>query len=148
MAPSWLFSRIAAQRVLADRNEGKDPAGAKRDLRKKVVTGTLEDVTKEYRLRKVNALWSAYETNRVNDRELLSRWKDKSIHEISRRDILSALEEVMARGSSTAYKYARGHSHLASARRNHSSSKPTRDHYDRGVDASYVRDFGKLLDGF
>jgi integrase len=99
------IARIAAQRVLADRNEGKDPARVKRDLRQKVVTDTLEDVIKEYRLRKVNTLRSAYETNRVIDRELLSRWKDKSIHEISRRDILSALDEIMARGSPASANY-------------------------------------------
>jgi hypothetical protein len=41
------IARIAAQKVLADRNEGKDPAGVKRDLRRKVVTDTVEDVVKE-----------------------------------------------------------------------------------------------------
>jgi integrase len=100
------IARIAAQRVLADRNEGKDPARTKRDLRNKVVTDTLENVVNEYRQRKVNALRSAYEINRVIDRELLSRWRDKSIHEISRRDILAALDEIMARGSPASANYA------------------------------------------
>ena len=36
------IARIAAQRVLADRNEGKDPARAKRDLREKVVTDIFD----------------------------------------------------------------------------------------------------------
>jgi hypothetical protein len=100
------IARVAAQRVLADRNEGKDPAGTKRDLRKKVITDTLEDVIKEYRLRKVNALRSANEINRVIDRELLSRWRHTSIQEICRRDILSALDEIVARGSPASANYA------------------------------------------
>jgi integrase len=99
------IARIVAQRVLADRNEGKDPARDKRDLRRKVVTDTVEDVVKEYRSRHVDALRSAYEINRIIDAELLSRWKTKSIHEIGRRDILSALDEIVARGSPAAANY-------------------------------------------
>ena len=99
------IARIAAQKVLADRNEGKDPAREKRDLRKKVVTDTVEDVVKEYRSRHVDALRSAYEINRIIDTEILSRWKTKSIHEIGRRDILSALDEIVARGSPAAANY-------------------------------------------
>ena len=99
------IARIAAQKVLTDRNEGKDPARDKRDLRKKMVTDTMEDVVKEYRLRHVDALRSAYEINRIIDTEILSRWKTKSIHEIGRRDILSALDEIVARGSPAAANY-------------------------------------------
>ena len=99
------IARITAQKVLADRNEGKDPAREKRDLRKKVVTDTVEDVIKEYRSRHVDALRSAYEINRIIDIEILSRWKTKSIHEINRRDILSALDEIVARGSPASANY-------------------------------------------
>jgi integrase len=99
------IARITAQKVLADRNEGKDPAREKRDLRKKVVTDTVEDVVREYRSRHVDALRSAYEINRIIDTEILSRWRTKSIHETSRRDILSALDEIVARGSPAAANY-------------------------------------------
>ena len=99
------IARITAQKVLADRNEGKDPAREKRDLRKKVVTDTVEDVVKEYRSRHVDALRSAYETNRIIDVEILSRWRTKSIHQISRRDILSVLDEIVARGSPATANY-------------------------------------------
>jgi integrase len=99
------IARIAAQKVLADRNEGKDPARAKREQRKKAITDGFDDVVKEYRLRKVDALRSAYEINRVIDTELLSRWKNKSIQEIGRRDILAALDEIVARGSPAAANY-------------------------------------------
>ena len=99
------IARIVAQKVLADRNEGKDPAGEKRNLRKKIVTDTIEQVVKEYRLRHVDALRSAYEINRIMDTELLSRWKSKSIHEINRRDILICLDEIVARGSPAVANY-------------------------------------------
>ena len=100
------IARIAAQKVLADKNEGKDPAAVKRDLRKRVVTDTVEDVVKEYRSRHVHALRSAYEINRIIDTEILCRWETKSIHEVGRRDVLSALDEIVARGSPTAANYA------------------------------------------
>ena len=99
------IARIVAQKVLADRNEGKDPVGEKRNLRKKIVTDTVEEVVKEYRLRHVDALRSAYEINRIMDTELLSRWKSKSIHEINRRDILICLDEIVARGSPAVANY-------------------------------------------
>ena len=99
------IARIAAQRVLADRNEGKDPAREKREHRTKIVTDTFEDVVREYRLRHVDPLRSAYEINRIIDRELLSRWKTKSIHDIGRRDILAGLDEIVARGSPAAANY-------------------------------------------
>lgn len=99
------IARIAAQKVLADRNEGKDPARDKRVLRRKVVTDTVEDVVKEYRARHVDTLRSSYEINRIIDTEILSRWKSKSIHEIGRRDILAALDEIMTRGSPATANY-------------------------------------------
>ena len=99
------IARMAAQKVLADRNEGKDPARDKRDLREKVVTDTVEDVVKEYRSRHVGALRSAYEINRIIETEILSRWKTKPVHEIGRRDILCALDEIVARGSPAAANY-------------------------------------------
>ena len=99
------IARIAAQRVLADRNAGNDPAREKRDQRSKIVTDTFQEVVREYRVRHVDALRSAYEINRVIDRELLSRWKTRSIHHIGRREILAALDEIVARGSPAAANY-------------------------------------------
>ena len=99
------IARITAQKVLADRNEGKDPAREKRDLRKKVVTDTVDDIVIEYRSHHVDALRSAYEINRIIDVEILRRWRTKSIHEISRRDILSGLDEIVARGSPATANY-------------------------------------------
>ena len=99
------IARIAAQKVLADKNEGKDPAAVKRDLRKRVVTDTVEDMVKEYRSRHVYALRAGYEINRIIDTEILCRWGTKSIHEIGRRDVLSALDEIVARGSPSAANY-------------------------------------------
>ena len=100
------IARIAAQKVLADKNEGKDPAAVKRDFRKRVVTDTIEDMVKEYRSRHVDALRAGYEINRIIDTEILRRWETKSIHEVGRRDVLSALDEIVARGSPSAANYA------------------------------------------
>jgi integrase len=93
------IARITAQKVLAARLEGKDPAGEKRRLRQKVIRDAIEDVVADYRLRHVNAIRSASETNRILEREVLSRWKGRSIHEITRQDVLKLLDEIVDRGS-------------------------------------------------
>jgi len=93
------IARITAQKVLAARLEGKDPAGEKRRLRQKVIRDAIEDVVADYRLRHVNAIRSASETNRILDREVLNRWKGRSIHEITRQDVLKLLDEIVDRGS-------------------------------------------------
>ncbi len=93
------IARITAQKVLAARLEGKDPAGEKRRLRQKVIRDAVDDVVADYRLRHVNAIRSASETNRILDREVLSRWKGRSIHEITRQDVLKLLDEIVDRGS-------------------------------------------------
>ncbi len=96
------IARVIAQKVLSDRNEGKDPAGDKRDLRRKITADTVEDVVNEYRLRHVNSIRSAVETNRIINREILSRWRAISIHAIARHDVLTVLDEIVARGSPAA----------------------------------------------
>ena len=93
------MARVTAQKVLSDRNEGKDPAGLKRDIRKKVIHDTVIDVIKDYRLRYLDSIRSAAETNRIIDRELLSRWGTMSIHAITRRDVMGLLDDIVARGS-------------------------------------------------
>ena len=93
------IARVTAQKVLSDRNEGKDPAGLKRDTRKKVIHDTVNDVIKDYRLRYLDSIRSAVETNRIIDRELLSRWGTRSIHAITRRDVMGLLDDIVARGS-------------------------------------------------
>jgi hypothetical protein len=93
------IARITAQKVLAARLEGKDPAGEKRRLRQKVIRDATEDVVAGYRRRHVSAIRSASETNRILDREVLSRWKGRSIHEITRQDVLKLLDEIVDRGS-------------------------------------------------
>ncbi len=93
------IARITAQKILAARLEGKDPAGEKRRLRQKIIRDAIEDVIADYRLRHVNAIRSASETNRILDREVLNRWKGRSIHEITRQDVLKLLDEIVDRGS-------------------------------------------------
>jgi integrase len=59
----------------------------------------MEDVVADYRLRHVDAIRSASETNRILDREVLNRWKGRSISEITRQDVLKLLDEIVDRGS-------------------------------------------------
>ena len=93
------MARTAAQKILAARIEGRDPAGEKRALRHSVVTDSIEEVIAQYRVRHVAGTRSAKETIRILDREILPRWKGRSIHEIRRRDILTMTDDIVDRGS-------------------------------------------------
>jgi len=94
-----VIARQAAQKVLAARLDGKDPAAEKRQLRRKIIRDSVNDVMAEYCLRHVDSTRSAKETRRVMDREILPRWSGRSIHDIGKHDVLKLLDEIVDRGS-------------------------------------------------
>jgi len=93
------IARTMAQKILAARLDGQDPAGEKRQRRNKAVKDRLEDIVEDYRLRRLSIFRSASETNRVLEREVLSRWKGRSIHEIGRQDVIKLVDEINDRGA-------------------------------------------------
>jgi len=93
------IARTMAQKILAARLDGQDPAGEKRKLRHRAVRDRLEEVVADYRLRRLRTIRSASETIRILDKEVLSRWKGRSIHEITRQDVLKLVDEIVDRGA-------------------------------------------------
>lgn len=92
-------ARATAQRILAARQEGRDPAGEKRQARIKNVQDVIDAVVDSYLQRYASKNKSAGETKRVLKREVLSAWSGKSIHSISKQDIVSLLDKIVDRGS-------------------------------------------------
>jgi len=84
---------------LAARLDGKDPAAEKRQQRRKIVRDSVEDVAAEYLQRHVDHLRSSVETKRILDREVLSRWSGRSLHDIGKHDVLKLVDEIVDRGS-------------------------------------------------
>jgi integrase len=87
-------ARIAAQKILAARLEGRDPAGERRTARERVVTDGVDQVIEEYIARHVSQTRSKKETERILRKEILGPWSGRSIHQIGKRDVLSLLDGI------------------------------------------------------
>jgi integrase len=93
------IAKATAQRVLAARQEGRDPAGEKRQARIKSTLDILDTVVDSYLLRFASRNRSVGETKRILKREVLSAWSGKSIHSITKQDIIALLDRIVDRGS-------------------------------------------------
>ena len=93
------IARATAQRVLAARQEGRDPAKEKRQARLKDNEDFIDSVVVNYLLRFASRNRSAGETQRILRREVLSAWSGRSIHCITKKDVLALLDEIVDRGS-------------------------------------------------
>ena len=81
-------ARIAAQKVFSAKLEGRDPAREKREARIREVTDRVGDVLEAYIAQHVSANRSAAEVSRLLRREVGGAWGHKSIHDISKRDVV------------------------------------------------------------
>ena len=91
-------ARVSAQKVFAARLEGRDLAAEKRDARKRMVVDRVEDLLESYITQHVSQNRSARATSQMLRRELGS-WSGRSIHEISKRDVMDIVSAVEQRGA-------------------------------------------------
>jgi integrase len=94
-------ARVAAQKVFAARLEGRDLAAEKRAARKRMTVDRVEDLLEAYITQHVSQNRSARGTSQMLRRELAS-WSSRSIHEISKRDVIEVIAAVEQRGASVA----------------------------------------------
>src|SRR5262245_16838933 len=78
-------ARVAAQRVFTARLEGRDPAGEKREAKRRIVADRVEDILETFIAQRLSQNKSGDETARLLRREL-KPWIGKSIHEIKKRE--------------------------------------------------------------
>jgi hypothetical protein len=95
-------ARIAAQRVFAARLEGRDPAAEKREARRKVVADRVEDLLEAFIAQRLAQNRSASEISRLLRREMGKAWAGRSIHEISKRDVVEIVAAIQQRGAPSA----------------------------------------------
>jgi len=93
------MARATAQNILAARNEGRDPAGEKRNARRRDVEDRIEEVVATYLVRHAAKIRSGKETKRLIEREVLIAWAGRSIHAITKPDVLKLLDSIVDRGS-------------------------------------------------
>jgi integrase len=94
-------ARVSAQKVFAARLEGRDLAAEKRAARKRMTVDLVEDLLEAYITQHVSQNRSARATSQMLRREL-ALWSNRSIHEISKRDVIEVIAAVEQRGASVA----------------------------------------------
>jgi integrase len=95
-------ARVAAQRVFAAKLEGRDPAAEKRTAKQRVVADRVDELLEAFIAQHVSQNRSAREIARLLRREVGKVWGYKSIHEISKRDIVELISAIEQRGAPVA----------------------------------------------
>jgi len=92
-------ARVAAQKVFAAKLEGRDPAAEKRERKRRVVADRLEDLLETFVSQRLSQNRSGGEIARLLRREVGKPWAGKSIHEISKRDVVEVISAIEQRGA-------------------------------------------------
>ena len=87
-------ARVAAQRIVAAKLEGRDPAAEKRAAKRRIVTDRVDELLETFIAQHVSQNRSAAEISRLLRREVGKVWGHKSIHEISKRDIVELISAI------------------------------------------------------
>ena len=95
-------ARLAAQKVFAAKLEGRDLAAEKHEARRRVVADRVEDLLEAFIAQHVSQNRSASEISRVLRREVGKPWAGRSIHEISKRDVVEVISAIEQRGAPSA----------------------------------------------
>ena len=84
--------------MLAARTEGRDPATEKREARRRLVTDRVDDLVDAFIKQHVSNRRSAGEISRILKREIVGR----SVHDVTRRDVIELVSEIVDRGAPVA----------------------------------------------
>jgi integrase len=95
-------ARVAAQRVFAAKLEGRDPVSEKREAKRRIVADRVEDLLETYIVQRLSKKRSGGEISRLLRREVGKTWAGKSIHEISKRDVVDIVAAIEQRGAPVA----------------------------------------------
>src|SRR6202035_1255456 len=92
-------ARVAAQKVFAAKLEGRDPAAEKREAKRRIVADRVEDLLETFIAQRLSQNRSAGEISRLLRREIGKVWAGKSIHEITKRDVVDVISAIEQRGA-------------------------------------------------
>jgi integrase len=93
------MARAEAQKVLAARLEGRDPATEKRESKRRMTTDRVDDLIEVFIVQHVSRTRKAAEIARLLRREVVSRWGSRCVHAIGKRDIVELASEIAQRGT-------------------------------------------------
>src|SRR5215831_681780 len=83
-------ARVGAQKVFAARLEGRDPAAEKQEAKRRIVADRVEDLLETF-IAQLSQNRSGGEVSRLLRREVGKPWADRSIHEITKRDVVEVV---------------------------------------------------------
>jgi hypothetical protein len=92
-------ARVAAQKVFAARLEGRDPASEKREAKRRVVADRVDDLVETFITQHLSQNRSGGEIARLLRREVGKPWAGKSIHQITKRDVVELISAIKQRGA-------------------------------------------------
>jgi integrase len=92
-------ARVAAQKVFSAKLAGRDPAAEKREGKRRAVADRVEDLLESFITQRLAQNRSASETSRLLRREVGTPWAGRSIHAISKRDVVELIAGIVHRGS-------------------------------------------------
>jgi integrase len=92
-------AQVAAQKVFTAKLEGRDPAGEKREAKRRIVADRVDDLLEAYIAQHVSQRRSSGEISRLLRREIGKTWGGRSIHEITKRDAVEVITAIEQRGA-------------------------------------------------
>src|SRR5215470_4896307 len=92
-------ARVAAQKVFAAKLDGRDPAAEKREAKHRVVADRVEDLLEMFIAQRLSQNRSGGEVSRLLRREVGKPWADRSIHGITKRDVVEVVAAIEQRGA-------------------------------------------------
>ncbi len=95
-------ARVAAQKVFAAKLDGRDPAAEKREAKRRVVADRVEDLLATFIGQRLSQNRSAGEISRLLRREVGRPWAGRSIHAITKRDVVEVVTAIEQRGAPVA----------------------------------------------
>jgi integrase len=95
-------ARVAAQKVFAAKLEGRDPAAEKRSAKRRIAADRVEDLLETFIAQRLSQNRSGGEIARLLRREIGRTWGGRSIHEISKRDVVEVVAAIEQRGAPVA----------------------------------------------
>src|SRR5262245_33589370 len=95
-------ARVAAHKVFATRLEGRDPAAEKREAKRRIVGDRVENLLETFISQRLSLNRSGGEISRLLRREVGKTWAGRSVHHLSKRDVVEVVAAIEQRGAPVA----------------------------------------------
>lgn len=92
-------ARREALAVISAKSKGEDPQAERRAAKGRYSSDQFKDLVERFGSQHAAQNRSGDETKRILKREFETAWSNKSVHEISKRDVINVLDVIVERGA-------------------------------------------------